>query len=156
MTASNRLFNHVLSTSSLLDTFRLFFGYRSPLNIKSIRLIETRMNLESHIGAITALDCIISRNLYRDNAISEHSNYGTIIKNLFDNNDSSQSTASNIRFSPYIYQSFNCFIAHKEKIRICLMNVARYVKDRQLLQLLFMIFRKNIIEKTLVSGLKMM
>ena len=115
----------------------MFFGDDSPLNVSSIRLIETGVNLESHIAAITALDCIISGSLWPDNAISEDSTHGTVIKNLFDRNDGLKSSTTKIKFSPYIYQSFQCFIAHKTKVKIDIDDVDGYLEDKELLELLF-------------------
>ena len=118
--------------------FRLFFGDNWPLNIVSIRMIKNKMNLETYIGAITALDCIISGNLFKDNTIYEHSKYRNIIKSLFlYKSDPELSSDNTMEFDPYIYQTFNSFICHKEQIVFEIENIRKYLKDKRLLQLLF-------------------
>ena len=52
-------------------------------------MIENNANLQNQIEAITALDNIISGNLFGDNRISDDDEYHLIIRELFDYNPSS-------------------------------------------------------------------
>ena len=116
----------------LLDIYRLFFGdnrfNNDPLNIISIRIIKHRSNLKNQVAAITVLDGIISDSLYA-NKIEEDSDYATIIKALFEDDDRR-------KLDPYIYDTFQCFIDHKEKMEINMMTLDTYIKDKKLLQLI--------------------
>ena len=106
-------------------------------------MIENNLNLESQIAAITALDCIISNSLYENNEISEDSTHCEIIKSLFDNNINPQTSKDKNEVHQYIYQSFQSFVAHKEKIEIRMDCVDENLKEKELLQLLFDDFVKK-------------
>lgn len=116
------------------NIFRLFFGDNSfnkdPLNIISIGIIAQRSNLKTQVAALTVLDGIISDSLY-GNKIKKGSQYGGIIKALFESNGGKQK-----KLNPYIYDTFQCFIDHKEKMEINMMTLDEYIKDKQLLDLI--------------------
>ena len=120
-----------------IESFRLFYGDTRPINITSIRIIEKCLNLESQIGVITSLDWIISNNLRYSNRISADSIVGAIIQELFDYIVDSKSSMRKQQFDSYLYQTFNCFIDHKESIYLHMENIHNHVKDKKLLELLF-------------------
>ena len=93
------------------------------------------MNLEQYIGAITSFDSIISNNLWSD--IPEESKYGSILSVLFKYSTDSNLEYSKITLPQYIYQTFNTFRKHKQKITINMDDIDRYLKDKILLNLLF-------------------
>ena len=123
---------------SLPAIFRLFLGSDRVLNITSIRIIQTNINLKTYIGAITALDSIISGNLSYSNPVSEDSKHCRIIKNLFNHaSDAQLSSLDKIKILPYIMETFKTLIQHKEKIDVNIPNVHLYMKEKNLLELLF-------------------
>ena len=93
------------------------------------------MNLEQYIGAITSFDSIISNNLIY--TISEESKYGSILSVLFKYSTDSNLEYSKITLPQYIYQTFNTFRKHKQKITIHMRCIHAYLKDKILLNLLF-------------------
>ena len=114
-----------------INIFRLFFGDQyQPLNITSIRIIETCSNLEKQISAITALDAIISNN---HNKVSKDSEYGPVLEELFSYSLSSKQQ----RYNKYLYQTFQCFVNHKQKIEISIPYIDLCVKDKALRKVLF-------------------
>ena len=62
---------HIICLDVKIIICRLFFGSPHQLTIASIRMIQQVANYEAHVKAITALDCIISDNLYGDDAVAD-------------------------------------------------------------------------------------
>ena len=91
--------------------FRLFMGSTwRALHINSIRIMETALNFEEVISAITALDLLISE-FGRPSTYS----HGQILSSLFNyilhgNLDK--------RFNKYIYDTFKLFTSNKQRIYI--------------------------------------
>ena len=94
---------------------RLLFGSDVKLNISSIRIIETRSNLESVIRVITMLDMCISNNAdasWKNWGVSEHEDDGKTLKALFKH--ATEEPVSN----QYIANTFDCF--RKNKKALCI------------------------------------
>ena len=119
--------------------YRLFFGDFRPLNLASIRIIQSNLNLRKYIQAITAFDCILSANIHSTNKIPKTARYGEIVSHLMaDALDNDSRTSDNDRkLHRYIYQTFKTFIQNKEKLEIDIYNISQYVKDRKLSGLFF-------------------
>ena len=107
------------------------------MNITSIRIIKIRLNLEIGIGAMTALDDIISQNISESNQVSGDSDYGAIINHLFNQTLNEAGTESQRSGHPYLYDTFKCFRLHKTEISIRIHDMYHYVKDNKLLKVLF-------------------
>lgn len=136
-------FVKIFVAPTVLIFYRLFYdggGYRSKvLDITSIRIIEENLNLEDSISAITALDNIISNNVFPNNRIPDGSNYGIIINQLLSQmmNKEASNQESTLNIHPYLYTTFKCFIAYKKEISIHIDRINDYVKDKKLLNILF-------------------
>lgn len=105
----------------------------APINITSIRIIRTNLNLVNQIGAITALDAILSGHM---TVVPSDKGYGMIIKELFDYNyDTRSSNAGENKFPQYVYDTFKSLIDHKEKAMISIHSLER-ILDKSLLSLL--------------------
>ena len=121
---------------------RLFFGDNDhAINVSSIRIIEHNLNLESAIGAITALDNIISNKIYgRIHTISSASGYGSKLSVLF---DSALRGTKGKKLNQYVFDTFLCFAKNKTKIDINIDKLASYVQDKALVNLVFHEVDKN-------------
>ena len=110
---------HILSTLAYFKINRLFFDTEYPLNVASIRIIQDRLKFEEPVAAITAFDYILSNiklpSMYDHELIDEK--YGRIIGHLINYTVKEEEA----RFHPYIYETFQCFADHKEKIQISLL-----------------------------------
>ena len=95
------------------------------------------MNLEQYIGAITAFDSIISDNIDGSNEIPSESSSGSILSDLFKYYTGSKLEEYKRTFPKYIYQTFNTFRKHKQKIKIDMDFINDYLHDKILLNLLF-------------------
>ena len=95
------------------------------------------MTLKQYVAAITAFDRIISDNVYEDNKIHSSCNYGKNIKDLFHYILDSKASNCKMELHPYIYQTFKCFIDHKQKIVINLSHFEMFVSDEIFRELLF-------------------
>ena len=129
-----------IQSNSALYIFRLFFGDPDkidPLVIASIRMVEDQINLESYVAAITALDNVLSNNLFNDNEITKDSKQGIIIKHLIKHHVNLQSTTSKRQLPSYVYQTFESFVNHKRKIDIDINNANTYIEDEELSEELF-------------------
>ena len=101
--------------------FRLFMGSSWPVNIHSIKLMKTSLNLEKVISAITTLDILIS------DECSPPLTYfhGKILSSLFSYilNDKLDRN-----FDKYILKTFKLFITNKQKLDINLPQLYNYNK----------------------------
>ena len=90
-----------------LNLYRLFFGRAGihPLNITSIRIIESSLNLEEPMSAITALDSILSTAYIEETEISGDDQYGVIMGEIFNYNTSKKEMI----FNEYVYGTFSLF-----------------------------------------------
>ena len=94
---------------------------RLPLNINSIKVMETSSNLESVISAITALDILIS-----DNDPPPTYNHGKTLSSLF---NYLLNEKLDKKFNKYIYNTFKLFTASKQEIYIDLYELDDYNKN---------------------------
>ena len=88
------------------------------LDVYSIRLMETSLNLEEVISAITALDILMSPGTPPSTYF-----HGEVISSLFncilyDNVDT--------KFTPYTLETFKLFARNKQKMHIDLRTLAKY------------------------------
>ena len=116
----------------ILYLFRLFFqaaGYftASPLNISSIRILETGKNYEDITKPITVFDACISGQVDIPSA-DPSKKYGKVITQLIN----AQITGEAAQIDQYIMDTFNSFIKHKKKIDIKVEYVIKKVKDKEL------------------------
>ena len=116
--------------------YRLFFGSDHPINVTSIRIIEDNLNLEEVIGAISALDDIISNKIdsETEDKISSSCGFGLKLSVLFDYILYGRKEKN---WNQYIFDTFHCFAKSKIKIDIKLQGLKFYVQDRDLLNLIF-------------------
>ena len=103
------------------------------LNIASIRIIEHRVNLEGIIGALTALDNILSNNVSRDYSVAATSKIGGVLRRLFE----AKLFGAKLTCNPYVAETFKCFVHHKTKIQIETHQIYEHVEDQEILNGLF-------------------
>lgn len=118
--------------------YRLFFGYQNgsgdPLHIKSIRKVKSNMNLEEPIGAITALDSLLTADTTANSLKGMDNKKASIIKELI---EYKLISGKKQIFDKYVYDTFECFINHKETISfIPYYFYEENMKDEKLLDLL--------------------
>ena len=106
---------------------RLFFGCghgskQVPINISSIRIIETGTNYGEIIQAITLFDNIISGNTPMRISTSIWKKATLIMNHLLNNNDKTEN-----KFDSFIYNTFKLFMDRKNKLKID-MNALDYFK----------------------------
>ena len=104
------------------------FGYKAPINISSIRHIETATNYQEIIQAITAFDNIISGNTKAAKDISPGT-YSIVSHLLSDENKN--------MFNPFIYQTFKLLMEKKKEVTLKLHAIYEYIKDIKFLGLIF-------------------
>ena len=92
------------------------------------------------IAAITAFDCILSGNLYKDTAVPERSQFGIILKALFGHILQEEESSSFIENNPYLCQTMKCFIRNKERMEINFHQIYEHVNDKILIEVLFYYF----------------
>ena len=114
--------------------FRLFFGSNVAMNVESIRIISNNLNLEKVIGAITALDNIISKKINAANVIPSDSGYVDLLSVLFVYIVSGKKEK---KWNEYIFDTFHSFVQNKIQINIDIRKLAYNVKDEGLLNLIF-------------------
>ena len=105
-------------------------------------MIQSRLNLEHLIVPINILDNIISINIDSDNKIFVNPLNAKILKELFNyqlhvNGGSDLEKEFKIKFNQYVYDTFSCFINHKEEILINIAKLAKYAMDKEILNLIF-------------------
>ena len=102
-------------------------------------MIENKINLKKYVSALTVLDIIISGGRNLESAISEGAKHGATINTLFDHILNPGSESNKIKLHPYVYDTFRCFIDHKEEITIEMDEVWQplIVTDKELLDVLF-------------------
>lgn len=105
------IFTYYLLCLHVIILYRLFFGSARPINVESIRIMESLSNLESVIKAITVLHLLISDVNTVD--VPSGSGYAHILRGLFEYvlNETSGS-----EFDGYILSTFDCFRKTKQKV----------------------------------------
>ena len=119
----------------LCTSYRLFFGGEYPINISSIRILESRLNLEKMIGAMTVLDNCISDNIHWANTIDQYESnkHSAKLKALF--NYVLNNKLEKI-YNQYIYNTFDCFRRNKKELIIDLWDLGVHCKDQELSSLI--------------------
>ena len=92
------------------------------LNINSIRLMETSLNLEKAISAITVLDVLISPGSEQPSSYK----HGKVLTSLF---DYILHDKLDKKLNEYIYNTFNLFAKNKQKIYIDFPKLDAYNKN---------------------------
>ena len=109
-------------------------GYDQPLNVRSIRIIKEKLNLQKQITAITSLDNMISENVHYDNEILGNIKYGMVIKHLF---DYTLGRTDEMKYNPYLYKTFRCFADHKKKVHLRIERIYHSPKSEWLINVIF-------------------
>ena len=105
--------------------YRLYIGGYNMIAIESIRLIETRQNLEEFVKPLFCLDGMVSAGFvheeFEKTITSEHVG---ILKHLIDSHsDSKLRKGVHVEEMKYIYDTFDCFIKNKTEIIIRMYNL---------------------------------
>ena len=125
----------------MYEQHRLFFGdAECEINISSIRILETNQNYQSLIQTICCFDNIISGKITANNRISSSFGYGKLLSDLFDYILHGKKTK---KWNQYVFETFNCFVKNKTKIKIYIDRVLECVEDEALLNLMFYRSQKN-------------
>ena len=112
--------------------YRLFYGNdKHPINITSIRMIESSLNFEYLVGAMTALDNCISNQIR--NEVSASHKYGEKLSVLFNYIINGKLEK---KWNKYVYDTFHCFTRNKQIIHISVGALKLLVKDKDLLNLI--------------------
>ena len=90
--------------------YSLFYGYDIPINISSIRIIETATNYRGIIQAITFFDNVLSNNIYNGVVVNTCPEWSLILNHLM------HGRKENI-FDPIIYNSWKVFLEKKLKLK---------------------------------------
>ena len=109
--------------------YSLFFGFHAPVNISSIRIIETATNYEAIIGAIRLFDNVLSGNIKGD--VVEISKKWLLILNhfVFERNEN--------KYDAFIYNTWKVFLQKKNKITIEMWHLNNFITDLEFLGLIF-------------------
>ena len=106
--------------------YSLFFGHPEPINISSIRIIETAKNYQEIIQAISTFDNVCTGN-YEEFNISKESLL--ILNHLIERKEN--------KFDPFIYNSWKVFLQKKTEIRINMYQLGKHITDLGFLGLMF-------------------
>ena len=102
---------------------------RIPINITSIRIIESCTNYEEIVSAITTLDNVLSGHLYYEISPVLCKTYASILNHLLYDKDRRS-------LDPFIYSTFHTFVENKTEIRISMEKLNDYL-SQEFLELLF-------------------
>lgn len=103
------------------------------LNVSSIIIQKTSLNLETLIRALTTLDKILSNSVRPEYVISDNVEDTIIISHLF----STKLGDGVFTGNEYAWNTFNSFIMSKEKLRFDISTLNNYCNNKKLLNVIF-------------------
>ena len=115
----------------------MFFGNLTPINISSIRIIESSKKYEDVFGALCLLDQCLSDE--KPESKYQSGKHIKILNKLF--NYKLDKTEEK-EFDEYVLDTFRCYVSHKQELVISLDHMD-YVKNKDRLKVIFYSLEKQ-------------